>query len=299
MDIDMVTQNNINETTATLLRGSETLSDNTKNSTFVILNTFVSLSINSVKNLFFFIGYKNEILRFRLRMTIAGQPVKGKIKNTLLALFVLPMLFIPINAHAVPIGTLSVGQKTGDFSLGFGIDYKMRRVNYDGYDTDMATKGFSAAARYSIISSLTVFADAGFADVSLSNPNFQGYMGFSYGGGLKFSVPDPHRSRYTINFDADVYNVQSGNSVRNANDFEYSGAIYAAFKNANTITYGGLQASNVDLSFTSPNQDYHSKYNVGALFGMDEFITPFLFFNFEVHVFDEQSVEGSMGYEFF
>lgn len=220
-------------------------------------------------------------------------------KKKLFLLVTIAVLYLPHPAMAVSTGALSVGQKTGDISLGFGIDYKMRRVDYEGYDTDMATKGFSAVARYSIISSLTVFADAGFADVSLSNPNFQGYMGFSYGGGIRLSVPDPHRSRYTINFDADVYNVQSGNSVRNANDFEYSGAIYAAFKNANTITYGGLEASNIDLSFTSPNQDYHSRYNVGVMFGMDEFITPFLFFNFEMHVFDEQSVEGSIGYTFF
>jgi hypothetical protein len=220
-------------------------------------------------------------------------------KKKLFLLIIVAVLYLPHRAMAVSRGTLSVGQKTGDVSLGFGVDYKMRRVSYDGYDADMSTKGFSAVARYSIISSLTVFADAGFADISLSNPNFQGYMGFSYGGGVRLSVPDPHRSRYTINFDADIYNVQSGNSVRNANDFEYSGAIYAAFKNANTITYGGLEASNVDLSFTSPNHDYHSKYNVGALFGMDEFVTPLLFFNFEVHVFDEQSIEGSMGYTFF
>ncbi len=222
-----------------------------------------------------------------------------KMKYTLFLFVTVLYIAVPCRAMAVSRGTLSVGQKTGDVDLSFGVDYKMRRVANDNEDADMSTKGFTITGRYDIISSLSIFGDLGFADVSLSNPDFKGYMGFAYGGGVRLSLPDPHRSRFTVNIGADLYNVQSGNSVRLANDFEYAGTIYAAFKNANTITYGGFEASNVDLSFTSPNQSYGSKYNVGAMFGMDQFITPYVFFNFEVHVFDEQSVEGSIGYTFF
>lgn len=211
------------------------------------------------------------------------------------------LLSLPRPALAVSRGMLSVGQKTGDIGLGFGVDYKMRRVTGEGTEADMSTKGFSIVGRYNIVSSLCVFADAGFSDIWLSGPgsDFRGYMDVSYGGGMRLSLPDPHRSRFTVNIDADVYNVQSGNSTRSANDFEYAGALYAAFKNANTITYGGLEASNVHLTFTGPGQDYSSKYNVGVMIGMDQFITPYVFFNFEAHVFDEQSIEGSIGYTFF
>ncbi|MCL4557659.1 MAG: hypothetical protein M1491_03370 [Deltaproteobacteria bacterium] len=216
--------------------------------------------------------------------------------------FVSALLCLSRHAKAVPIGNFSVGQKAGDVSLGFGIDYTMRRVtssNSGAADADMSSKGFSMVARYNIVSSLGIFVYGGFSDIWLSNPDFRGYLGGSYGGGVRLSLPDPHRSRFTINFDADVGNTQSGNGTRGTSDFEYRGAVYAAFKNANTITYGGLEGSNVDLSFTSPNVDYISRYNIGGVFGLDQFITPYVFFNFEVHVFDEQSLEGSIGYTFF
>ncbi|MCL4468266.1 MAG: hypothetical protein M1591_04965, partial [Deltaproteobacteria bacterium] len=203
-------------------------------------------------------------------------------------------------ARAVPIGAMSVGQKNGDVSLGFGIDYTMRRVtSSNSGDADLSSKGFSILARYNIVSSLSIYADGGFSDIWLSDPNFKGYLGGSYGGGVRLSLPDPHRSRFTININADIHNTQSGNGMRSVNNFEYTGTVFAAFKNLNTVTYGGLQASNVDLSFTNPNISYSSKYNLGGIFGLDQFITPYVFFNFEVHVFDVQSVEGSVGYTFF
>ncbi len=227
-------------------------------------------------------------------------PCKGMIFQMIAAAFTLSILCLPHAAYAVPIGTVSVGQKSGDFSLEFGIGYKMRRVSASGSaDADMSSKGFSLIARYNIISSLSIYADGGFDDVWLSNPDFKGYLGGSYGGGVRLSLPDPHRSRFTINIVADLNNTGSGNGVRNVNDFEYTGAVYAAFKNLNTITYGGIETSNVDLSFTNPNISYTSKYNIGGIFGLDQFITPYVFFNFEVHVFDVQSVEGSIGYTFF
>jgi hypothetical protein len=195
---------------------------------------------------------------------------------------------------------MSVGQRSGDFSLDFGIGYKMRRVSSSSSaDADMSSKGFSLVARYNIISSLSIYIDGGFDDIWLSNPDFKGYLGGSYGGGVRLSLPDPHRSRFTINIDADINNTHSGNGVRNVNDFEYTGAVYAAFKNLNTITYGGIETSNADLSFTNPNISYSSKYNIGGIFGIDQFVVPYLFFNFEVHVFDVQSIEGSIGYTFF
>lgn len=209
-------------------------------------------------------------------------------------------LCLPSNTFAVPIGTLSVGQKTGDFSLGFGIDYNMRRVTSSNMpDTDMSSKGFSIVARYNIVSFLSIYLDGGFDDIWLANPNFKGYLGGCYGGGVRLSLPDPHRTRFTINIAADFNNKQSGNGIRDARDFEYTGALYIAYKNLNTITYGGIEASNVDLSFTNPNVNYSSKYNIGGVFGLDQVIIPSLFFNFEIHVFDVQSIEGGIGYTFF
>ncbi len=96
-----------------------------------------------------------------------------------------------------------------------------------------------------------------------------------------------------------MHNTQSGNAVRNVTDLEYSGAVYAAFKNLNTVTYGGIEASNVDLRFTNPGVSYVSKYNIGGIFGIDQFITPYVFFNFEIHVFDVDSIEGNVAYTFF
>lgn len=225
---------------------------------------------------------------------------KFNIKSLLFLSVIIASIAFPYKAMAVSIGTLSVGQKTGDIDLSFGIDFKMRRVASHDRDTaDMTTKGFSAVLRYSIINQVSIFIDGGTADISLSGPDFKGYLGGSYGGGVRLSLLDPHRNRFTINLDLDVYRIQSGNGERSAVDSEYTGALYAAFKNANTITYGGLEASNIDLSFSNPDHSYYSKYNIGGIIGMDQFITPYVFFNFEVHIFDEQSIEGSIGYTFF
>ncbi len=225
-----------------------------------------------------------------------------EMKRAVLLITCVTVVLLSAPAMAVSIGNLSVGQKAGDVSLGFGIDYRMRRVtssNSGVPDADLSSKGFSIVARYNILSSLGVFAYGGFSDIWLSDPDFRGYLGASYGGGIRLSLPDPHRSKFTIDIDADISNTLSGNSVRSTSDFEYRGAVYAAFKNANTITYGGLEGSNVDLSFTNPHVSYTSKYNIGGIFGLDEFITPYVFFNFEVHVFDEEFLEGSIGYTFF
>ena len=203
-------------------------------------------------------------------------------------------------AIAVPIGSLAVGQKSGDLSLDFGINFEMINISPNKQrlpDTNMTSKGFTALLRYSPVSELSIFADGGFSDIWLSNPSFKGYMGGAFGGGVRLSLPDPHRSRFTVNISADVYNIQSGNSNQTAQYFEYEGAILGAVKNANTILYGGLNGSNVSLSF--PGITYNSTYNVGAVFGMDQFINPYLFFNFEAHIFDKQSIEGSIAYTFF
>ena len=236
-----------------------------------------------------------------LKQIRAGSPSPYNTRRKVCGFAILvALLCLPQTARAVPIGATSVGQKTGDVSLGFGIDYTMRRVtSSDSMDADMSSKGFSILARYNIVSQLSIYADGGFSDIWLSDPNFKGYLGGSYGGGFRLSLPDPHRSRFTININADIHNTQSGNGVRSVNNFEYSGAVFAAFKNLNTVTYGGLQVSNVNLSFTNPNISYTSKYNLGGIFGLDQFVTPYVFFNFEVHVFDVQSVEGSVGYTFF
>ncbi|MGB9736251.1 MAG: hypothetical protein ACP5JP_08775 [bacterium] len=235
----------------------------------------------------------------RLMITIRNQFNVKKAVYFLMMLITIT-LCLPINTFAVPIGSMSVGQKTGDFSLGFGVDYRMRRVtSSDNPDTDMSSKGFSIVARYNIVSFLSIYLDGGFDDIWLATPDFKGYLGGSYGGGVRFSLPDPHRSRFTINIAGDFNNTQSGNGIRDARDFEYTGALYVAFKNLNTITYGGIEASNIDLSFTNPNVNYSSRYNIGAVFGLDQVIIPSLFFNFEIHVFDVQSVEGGIGYTFF
>lgn len=234
---------------------------------------------------------------YKLRRTFI---YRFRAARVVLAFAIIAILCLPHSAIAVSIGTMSVGQKSEDFSLGFGVNYRMRRVtSADSADTDMSSKGFSIQARYNIISPLSIYIEGGFNDIWLSHPDFKGYLGGSYGGGIRLSLPDPHRSRFTINISADLNNTQSGNGVRDAKDFEYSGALFVAFKNLNTITYGGIQASNVDLSFTNPNINYESKYNIGGVFGLDQIIIPSLFFNFEVHVFDVQSIEGGIGYTFF
>ncbi len=220
--------------------------------------------------------------------------------GVVLVTLALAVLCLPSLTYATPIGMMSVGQKTGDFSLGFGFGYRMRRIiSSSSPDTDLSSKGFSIIARYNIISQLSIYADGGFDDIWIDTPDFKGYLGGAYGGGFRLSLPDPHRSRFTVNINADVHNTQSGNGIRNATDFEYGGAVYAAFKNLNTITYGGIEASNVNLSFTNPNVTYTSKYNIGGIFGIDQFITPYVYFNFEIHVFDEESIEGNVAYTFF
>jgi hypothetical protein len=291
----MVTQYNTNEITTTALRGSETTEAISQPNCHSVLDA--ESRKTRQKNWFpAFAGMTNNCLT-KVR---AGLPGPSNMRKIVWMFAIVAVLCLPHPAMAVSIGTMSVGQKTGDFSLGFGIDYKMRRVTSSSSpDADMSSKGFSIQARYNIISSLSIYIDGGFNDIWLSNPDFKGYLGGSYGGGIRLSLPDPHRSKFTINIAADLNNTQSGNGIRNAKDFEYSGALFVAFKNLNTITYGGIQASNVDLSFTNPNVSYDSKYNIGAIFGLDQIIVPGLFFNFEVHVFDVQSIEGGIGYTFF
>jgi len=149
---------------------------------------------------------------------------KFSIKSLLFLSVIIVSAAFPYKAMAVSRGTLSVGQKTGDIDLSFGIGFKMRRVaSHDKEDTDMTTKGFSAVLRYSIINQISVFIDGGTADISLSNPDFKGYLGGSYGGGIRFSLLDPRKNRFTINLDLDVYIIQSGNGARSAVDSEYTG----------------------------------------------------------------------------
>ncbi len=238
MDSDMGTQYNTNEITTASLRGSGT--------TEAISQPYYHCALDAESRRMkrkswipTFVGMiKNCLMKAGAglpRPSITRRVVWGV---ALIAVF----LCLPLPARAVPIGVVSVGQKAGDFSLGFGFDYKMRRVTSSGSgDADMSSKGFSIEARYNIISSLLIYADGGFSDIWLSDPGFKGYLGGSFGGGVRLSLPDPHRSRFTINIDADLQNTQSGNSFRNVQDFEYSGAIYAAFKNLNTITYGGIE----------------------------------------------------------
>ncbi len=220
-------------------------------------------------------------------------------KKILILIAAAVLLYLPRPAKALSLGTNSVGQQGGDFSLMFGIDYKMIQVtDSGGRSANMSTKGFSLTARYNIISALSIFAYGGFSDIWLDNPNFQGYLGGSYGGGMRLSLPDPSKNPFTVNLVADASSTQSGNSARDVTDFEYGGAVYLAFKAGNSVTYGGVESSDAQLSFTNPNHTYDSRYNVGAIFGMDQFIIPKLFFNFEAHVFDEDAVEGSIGYTF-
>lgn len=293
---DMSTQYNTNETTTTSLRGSETTEAISQPNCPSALDADAR-KIKKKNWISTFVGMTNNYLT----KAGTGSPCPGNTRRIAWGFAIIAaFLCLPHPANAVPIGAVSVRQKTGDVSLGFGIDYTMRRVtSSNSGDADMSSKGFSILARYNIVSSLSIYADGGFSDIWLSDPNFKGYLGGSYGGGLRLSLPDPQRSRFTININADIHNTQSGNSVRSVNNFEYSGAVFAAFKNLNTVTYGGLQASNVDLSFTNPNISYSSKYNLGGIFGLDQYITPYVFFNFEVHVFDVQSVEGSVGYTFY
>ena len=125
---------------------------------------------------------------------------------------------------------------------------------------------------------------------------------FLYGGGFTLRLYHNPELGFTIGLNGNIETFSTHDSGTDAQIIETQGSLILSRKYENFIPYGGLQGSYLDLDADgdTPVENYsaNSSDSIGALVGSDYFVNPYVHFNFEIHIFDQESVYLGVGYTF-
>lgn len=205
-------------------------------------------------------------------------------------------LFIPSPVFATHIGGMSLPPGKNRLSFGAHVGYPERSVSSDRNEATSGSIQLLARGEYGAYTRLGLFIEGGVSDLRFKDDGFRGILGGAFGLGMKGVIFDPEEQKTNVCFFLEGLTFKSESSDRRALVFEYQAALLVEFTAENTTTYGGLKVSQMDITLKPYKEKYSSDNNLGALFGMDYLVTPQVYFNGEIQIYDQQAIFVSVGY---
>ena len=219
-------------------------------------------------------------------------------------IFIILSLFISNSLFAFPSGPVGTPIESLRLSGSIGIGYVNRELeNKSGMADRISSLQLYFSGGVGITDNLDLIVFAGFADAKKKLGNFQGTMSPIYGGGIRFTpiLQDPSLVSVILEIDG-TYFEQEGISSTNPSKLfwgELEGKIGIShnFENYWSL-FGGIKYSYEGIKLSTESSKVKSAYPVGIYIGVDYFVTPYVFFEVEMHNFDQDALFMSVGGKF-
>ena len=200
-------------------------------------------------------------------------------------------------AEANPVGGLSGTLTTQNVSVAVQLGYSTREIRVEGQQDDLVYRSRRAVlgVEYGLLHYVNLYAEAGMADAELtSGADFQSPLTTQFGGGVKLALL-PRTQSLQVILDGELLYYEPSDQGMNLKILEYQVAAYAKIPAEGANIYGGLQYSGARLD-GSHGFRAHERDHIGAFIGADYFVNPNIFFNAEMHIFDQQALFLGVGY---
>lgn len=202
-----------------------------------------------------------------------------------------------IPAPATDIGGLSLPPGRNRVDAGIHVGYPLRPVEGPKGDDEAGSFQVFARGEYGLLSQLSLFLEGGVADLRLKNDGYRGILGGGFGGGLRGCLFDPEEQKLNASLFLEAFTFNSDSSTGGSSVREYEAALLFDFTSENTTTYAGLKASQMAITVSPGSRDFNAGNTLGAVFGIDYLVTPQVYFNGEIQIYDQQAIYLNVGYK--
>lgn len=212
---------------------------------------------------------------------------------------VLAAVLTALPCGAAQVGGLAWPAGQGSFSTSLTVAYAEQSIR-DGGDDKASTFRNLLRAEFGLTDELSVYGALGVSDIDLEDADFRASRGGSADGGLRVGLVRSGDGSLQLALDLEAEYLKAGDVGRAS----YRAAAYVVkqFGASGTVGYfypfGGFQVSYAKYMGQHGVDDYTSKDFIGIFAGADYFVSPNIYFSGEIHLFDESSAYGTVGYRF-
>jgi len=218
--------------------------------------------------------------------------------------FIILSIIFSSSLFAFPSGPVATPIETLRLSGSVGIGYVNRELeSQNGMADRISSLQLYFSGGIGITDYLDLVVFAGFADARKKLGNFKGTMSPIYGGGIRFSpiLQDPSIVSVILEVDGTYFEQEGINSSNPATlywgEIEGKVGISHDFENYWSL-FGGVKYSYEMIKLSSESDRVKSAIPVGIYIGVDYFVTPYVFFEIEMHNFDQDALFMSVGGKF-
>ncbi|MDP8254380.1 MAG: hypothetical protein P9M14_01390 [Candidatus Alcyoniella australis] len=205
-------------------------------------------------------------------------------------------------AWATTIGGLGYNVGTLNISADVGVGIFQRDIYFlkdDSMRNEETTSRLAAKISFGPWRIIDFYALGGAGDLSITGTTFRAALGPYYGGGLRLQVFPWNEGEFRVALDGNVTGMHVEDEGVRGDWWEYQAALIISKTWQNFTPFGGVKYSDSGVHFKpGGSNNVRSDQNVGVFLGVDYFITPFVFFNGEIHVFAETAAFVGVGYRY-
>jgi hypothetical protein len=205
---------------------------------------------------------------------------------------------------ALPCGATQVGGLAwpvgqGGFTSSLSVGYAEQGVK-DGTNDRASTFRNLLRAEAGLSDEISVYGAFGVSDIDLGDAHYRAGRGGSAGGGLRWGLVRTADRSLQLALSLDAEYLKVGDVSRT----NYRAATYVVkqYGASGSIgffyPYAGFDVSYANYSGRHGVGDFHSRDFIGVFAGADYFVSPNIYFSGEIHLFDESSAYGTVGYKF-
>lgn len=211
---------------------------------------------------------------------------------------VLAAVVAAIPCGAAQVGGLAWPAGKGGVTTSLTIGYADQNVKDSG-DAGVSTLRNLLRAEVGLTDDISAFGVVGISDIDVDDAGYREGRGGSAGGGLRWGlVRSGEGMQLAVNLEAEYLKV---GDVSRAS---YRAATYVVKQYGASgsmgffYPFGGFEVSYSKYRGKDDVDDFRSKDFIGVFAGADYFVNPNVYFSGEIHLFDESSVYGTVGYRF-
>jgi hypothetical protein len=200
-------------------------------------------------------------------------------------------------------GGLAAPVEGGGLALSATLAYSERDVK-NGRDDQVSSRRMLVRAAFGLVDGLDLYLTLGFSDANFDKLDFEGTLGPSVGGGLRYRLMNFPESALQLVLDLQGEYFRSQDGSKDLDHQAYHLATYvvkkigAAGRVGYFYPYGGVRVSYARYDTNEGIDDTEGKDVVGVFGGTDYFVNPNVYFSGELHLFDETGIYLGVGYRF-
>ena len=217
----------------------------------------------------------------------------------LVAIFIGALMTAPA-AQANTIGGLGYNVGFLKVSANIGVGILQRDIYFkkdDSIRNESTTSRLAAKVSFGAWKIIDVYALGGAGDLAITGTTFRSPLGPYYGGGVRFQVYPWNEGEFRVALDGNATGMRVEDEGIKGDWWEYQAALIVSKTWQNLTPFGGVKYSDSGVHFEpGGTNNLRSDQNVGVFLGIDYFITPYVFFNGEIHIFAETAAFVGVGY---